>query len=280
MAYVAIGLLLTIMAGFSAVRYTRSSNACIVQQISLVVACCAFVIAVTSSLLYIKMGGRSLAVPARGMPLHARIPVASPIRDVQGGRGGYAEAANGGVAVGGQGGAAGTGLGGPGGNAKARGANTLAIGGLGGRGGTQLGAPGGDAIADAVEGALSSVTLGGEGGEAPQADGRGGRGGRSGLQLLGISVRLPDGSLAGAGGRGANTPFYDGKLETIKRIYREYLQLHSGQPVEPIHGINSNALLWINQRLRQMNVTWRCRITDGEYEFYAADRRSEAPIGR
>ena len=187
-------------------------------------------------------------------------------RRQSGGKGGDAEAETGGAAMGGGGEAAAFGDGGEGGKTKAVGTNSVAIGGLGGGGGIYPGGSGGDVIAyDGV------FKMGGSGGEAPQPDGRGGRGGRSPADLLGFpnSYRLPDGRWPGEGGRGANTPAYDGKVATIGKLCREYCELTLLQPVLP-EG-NTRVLIpldWLNQRLEQMGTTWRFRLVDGAYTFH------------
>lgn len=189
----------------------------------------------------------------------------------KGGQGGNALAENGGKAEGGRGGDAGShGDGGFGGNAIATGLNSEAYAGPGGRGGINSGSPGGDAILHQPPPyALYARIWGGEGGESAQPDGRGGRGGRSPIEIFGldISYRLPDGRCPGEGGRGANTPEFDGKVTTINRLYREYLNLNSLEPNSSKGNDSTTTIDWLNQRLQQMNTIWRVRITNGEYEF-------------
>lgn len=185
-------------------------------------------------------------------------------RRQSGGKGGDAHAESGGAAMGGGGGLAGAfGDGGEGGKAKAVGSGSVAIGGLGGGGGIYSGMPGSDVVA--YEGVFA---MGGNGGEAPQPDGRGGRGGRSPAELLGFpdSYRLPDERWPGEGGRGANTPAYDGKVATINKLFHQYYESVLPQP--PEGNKVSVPLDWLNHRLEEMGTTWRLQIVDGAYHFY------------
>ncbi len=184
----------------------------------------------------------------------------------QGGRGGDAEARSGGSAVGGTGGEAGPfGDGGRGGNAIAFDGTSLAIGGNGGRGGVGSGSPGGD-----TTGSVGDTVIGGDGGEAPQPDGRGGRGGRNrAVELLGMAhamPRLSDGRSPGEGGRGANSPGYDGKVATVKSLLGDY---YNQQPT-PISFSDRHAAVpldWLNACLLQMGVPWRVQLEEGEFTF-------------
>lgn len=181
----------------------------------------------------------------------------------RGGRGGDADALGGGAALGGSGGDAGpNGHGGRGGNANADGAGSRAIGGPGGRGGVGPGGKGTDATA-----ATGGFSIGGEGGEAARPDGRGGRGGRSGARLLGdAQARLPDGRFPGEGGRGPNTPAYDGKVATIKALLREYYN----EPPSRLTSRDVHAAVpldWLNENLGAMGANWRVQLDDGEFAF-------------
>jgi hypothetical protein len=184
----------------------------------------------------------------------------------RGGRGGDAEAKSGGAAVGGTGGDAGpSGDGGRGGNAFASDGTSLAIGGKGGRGGVVTGGPGGN-----TTGSIGDIVIGGDGGEAPQPDGRGGRGGRnSALHLLGLAheiPRLPDGRYPGEGGRGANSPEYDGKVATVKSLLRDYYD-RLPTPVSFPDRHAAVPLDWLNARLLQMGVPWRVQLDEVEFTF-------------
>ena len=192
----------------------------------------------------------------------------------RGGAGGDADAADGGAAIGGVGGDAGhLGDGGRGGNAIAKGTISLAIGGPGGRGGVGPGMNGMD-----TKKSIGDIIIGGGGGDAPRPDGRGGRGGRSGRQLLGLDQqdRLPDGRYPGEGGRGANSPSYDGKATTIKSLLREY---YNNVPTEVSYADKHSAvpLDWLNASLVNMGTAWRVQLDDNEFEIIDAALADSEP---
>lgn len=185
----------------------------------------------------------------------------------RGGVGGDADATDGATAIGGPGGESGPyGDGGRGGKAVATGRTSLARGGSGGRGGVGRGGDGMDTSLS-----LGDVVIGGDGGEAARPDGRGGRGGKSGAWLSGLDQgqRLPDGRFPGEGGRGPNSPSYDGKAATIRSLLREY---YNEVPLETSHADKHSAVPfdWLNARLVQLGASWRVQIDDGEFEIIDA----------
>jgi hypothetical protein len=252
---------LAFLASVTALMITNNVDYNTAQRVSLAIGCGSLAVAVVSFLCFYRATSAANALKDSQGAVEPQKE--SEIRQARGGEGGNAEAESGGIAAGGAGGPGGTfGEGGRGGSARAKDSGSIAFGGPGGRGGVIPGGPGGDAAAE--RGALYA---GGEGGEAPQPDGRGGRGGRPDFAALGLpSIRLPDGRLAGEGGRGANAPVYDGKMATINKLHREYLQLHP-QEKSTNAGIEATPVDWINHRLEQMKTKWRVKITDGEYEF-------------
>ena len=156
-----------------------------------------------------------------------------------------------------------TGIGGKGGGAKTGGARSRAIAGRGGTGGSiGIGGEGGSAEA----GGDDSVAMGGDGGNAGEPSGRGGRRPLSAGERLNLETWKWG---FGVGGRGANAPEYERRLQILITIRERYGQVFPQDAIFIQAGVDQVPLRWINKCLEEMNETWRVsRINeDGGYEM-------------
>ncbi len=151
-----------------------------------------------------------------------------------------------------------TGPGGPGGNAEVMGQRSGAVGGAGGMGGLGPGGRGGNAEVKGDD----SYARGGDGGNAGQPDGRGGRRTLS----PGERENLPTAMWPfGYGGRGANKPEYDRRLQLLMHIRQEYMKAFPDDLIFIEAGIDTVPTGWINKRLEEMDEQWRVTLKDGGY---------------
>ena len=218
-----------------------------------------------------------------------------------GGKGGHARVGGSGTATGGQGGdVLPGGRGGDGGSAEVGGDGT-ATGGAGGKVDNQStpakppaeGAVGGQGGNVSLKG--SGIAVGGRGGKAGPGQGRGGTGGggehdgdgivaggdggsaglidvwpapaRSGYERYMRSIgQKPDPALKGYG-RGGTVPGYEERLEIVQQIREEYGKAHE-LSAAALSEIEAVPLEYVNTRLEAMNLNWRARLVEDEYEFF------------
>jgi hypothetical protein len=143
-------------------------------------------------------------------------------------------------------------IGGKGGNAKTSGRRSQAIGGRGGRAGVGGGIGGEGGSAEA--GGDDSIALGGDGGNAGEPSGRGGRRPLSAGERLNLST---DKWGYGVGGRGANAPEYDRRLQLLIVLRARYFQTFPQDVIFIQAGVDQVPTRWINKCLEEMGESWR-----------------------
>ena len=151
------------------------------------------------------------------------------------------------------------GVGGDGGGGTIIGNRGTVIGGKGGDGGT--GGSGGKGGGGFIQGD-DAVLIGGDGGNAGTIDGRGGRGARSPTQRYGFPTDLWG---FGGGGSGANHPEYERRLSVLAQFRHEYITKLPEHAPYVDAGIDVVPADWINQRLAELNESWR--VDMGEFGY-------------
>jgi hypothetical protein len=204
--------------------------------------------------------------------LRASIGNHGNIQMAKAGDGGGAHVTGSGTAIGGDGGSVSSDAppdarGGDGGDAIASVGRRLAIGGPGGRAVGSApglaGQPGGG-----TEGSIGEIVVGGGGGHA------GGPGvwlppARSGYEVHQRKLSLPVDPYLAQFGRGGAIPGYDEKLEVVDQIRSDYLRARALMTPQNMFNVNSVPLDHINGALAAMNQSWRARVVDDQFEFFA-----------
>jgi hypothetical protein len=145
-----------------------------------------------------------------------------------------------------------------GGDAMVAGNRSGAVGGNAGEMGLFPGGRGGDAHVNGDD----SYARGGDGGNAPQPDGRGGRRTKS----PGERENLPTAMWPyGYGGRGANNPEYDRRIQLLTQFREEYLKAFPEDALFIKAGVDQVPVAWVNKRLEEANETWRVDMAEGGY---------------
>jgi hypothetical protein len=152
------------------------------------------------------------------------------------------------------------GPGGAGGKARVFGNRSGAEGGIGGKGGVGPGGPGGDAEVTGN----NSFARGGDGGNAGQPDGRGGPRTLSAGERLNLPTTMWP---YGYGGRGANAPEYDRRINILARIRTEFMKSFPDDVVFIEAGIDVVPVSWVNKRLEELGESWRVTLKDGGYKL-------------
>ncbi|RLK36112.1 hypothetical protein C7417_3887 [Cupriavidus plantarum] len=143
------------------------------------------------------------------------------------------------------------GIGGDGGGGVVLGDRSTIFGGDAGEGGSSgRGGTGGSGIAIGDD----ALIVGGNGGGAGTTDGRGGRAGRGPTERLGFATGIWGIGRAGAG---QNAPEYDRRLLLLIQFRNEYRERFPSDSLFIDAGIDTVPSDWINQRLIEVDETWR-----------------------
>jgi len=147
---------------------------------------------------------------------------------------------------------------GRGGDATVAGNRSGAVGGNAGESGLFPGGRGGDAHVKGDD----SYARGGDGGNAPQPDGRGGKRTKSPGERENLSTTMWP---YGYGGRGANDPEYDRRIQLLTQFRDEYMKAFPDDALFVKAGVDQVPVAWVNKRLEETGETWRVDIAEGGY---------------
>jgi hypothetical protein len=119
---------------------------------------------------------------------------------------------------------------------------------IGGKGGGIGGGNGGGGVITGNHGMI----IGGDAGGGPTPDGRGGKSPRSPGEVAELPTEL---WKYGRGGAGSNAPEYNRRLQILRRIRREYIDMFpdTGPYIEA--GVDQVPIAWVNTRLKELQET-------------------------